>query len=557
VALADEYWDYYRSSAQFWNIDRGDVDQIDRWEDLSPHGVATRVDQLQAFAGRADVLARAGPSDADRALLAAVHFSADSTASTLYYERDLALVAGPFNFATFVQVLVPGYSLVTREHGKGYIAKLRSMPSFIDGWTAGLRDGAASGRVATARGVSSAIDAIDAILSTDPGHDPLASQDPPGEASDAEVARWRTEVSSAIAEATRPALTRLRMVLHDELLPKGRSDDYPGVCHLPGGDEAYPTLLRAATSTDLTPEVVHELGLHQLALLDDEYRQLGPIALGGQDPAQLREQLRLDPSLRYTTAEGIVAEAMASVARAEAAVPQWFTRLPRSRCNAVATSSGPMAYYTGPSPDRSRGGTYFFNTAEPTSWSRYQLEVTTFHEAVPGHHLQLALAQEADLHPVVGELEVTGYGEGWGLYAERLADEMGLYSSALQRLGMVTLDSLRAARLVVDTGIHAKAWTRDKAIDFMLAHTPMDRRNAQTEIDRYIATPGQASSYMIGRLEIQRLRRQAEQHLGARFSIRDFHDVVLGNGMTPLAQLARNVDAWLQRCSASVSTEDR
>ena len=209
-------------------------------------------------------------------------------------------------------------------------------------------------------------------------------------------------------------------------------------------------------------------------------------------------------------------------------------------------STGPIAFYTGPSPDGNRPGTFFYNTAS-ASWTRFQLEVTTFHESVPGHHLQLALAYEADLHPVVGELEVVSYGEGWGLYAERLADEMGLYSSPLQRIGMLTLDSLRAARLVVDTGIHAMGWTRERAIEFLLAHTASTRDLAESEIDRYIAVPGQATSYMIGRLEIQRIRRQAEERLGNKFSIKAFHDVVLANGMTPLRQLGRNVDAWTHR----------
>ncbi len=225
---------------------------------------------------------------------------------------------------------------------------------------------------------------------------------------------------------------------------------------MPGGEEAYARLLWASTSTDLTPDAVHQLGLQQLAQLDAEYRELGASTLGVNDPVQLREQLRKDPALRYSSADEIISDAMACLARAEAEVPRWFTRLPRSRCSAVAATSGAMAYYTGPSPDGNRGGTYFFNTADPAAWTRYQLEVTTFHEAVPGHHMQLALAQECDLHPVVGELEVLSYSEGWGLYAERLADAMGLYSSPLQRIGMLTLDSLRAARLVADTGIHAR-----------------------------------------------------------------------------------------------------
>jgi uncharacterized protein (DUF885 family) len=206
-----------------------------------------------------------------------------------------------------------------------------------------------------------------------------------------------------------------------------------------------------------------------------------------------------------------------------------------------------MAFYTAPSPDGSRGGTFYCNTSDPTQWTRFQLEVTTFHEAIPGHHLQLALALELDLHPVVGELEVTSYGEGWGLYAERLADEMSLYSSPVQRMGMLTTDSLRAARLVADTGLHAFGWTREEAIEFVWRHTAQDRTGAAVEVDRYISDPGQATSYMIGRLKLEELRRHAAARLGERFSLRQFHDVVLGQGSTPLDVLARTVDTWIER----------
>lgn len=547
VSLADEYWEYYRTTAQLWNIDRGDLDQIEEWEDLSPPGVAARLRQLDAFAQRAEAMSAAECSDRERTMLAALSFNARATATELPFLRDLLLVASPFNFATFLTVLVPGYELTTRRHGEGYVAKLRSLPSFVDGWIAGLRDGMASGRVATARGIADTVAALDALLETDVADDPLASQSPPTEASDAERDAWLADVLEVIGDAVRPAIVRLRTVLRDELLPAARSDEQAGICHFPGGVEGYRDLLWASTSTDLSPEAVHEVGLEQLALLDDEYRAIGPTVLGIADPAEIRERLRSDASLRYATADDIIADAMATLARAEAEAPQWFTRLPSAGCEAVAVDVGPLAYYTGPSPDGGRGGTFFFRTADPSAWTHFQLEVTTFHEAIPGHHLQLALAQELDLHPVVGQLEVTSYGEGWGLYAERLADEMSLYSSPLQRLGMLTLDSLRAARLVVDTGLHALGWTRDDAITFFVDHTAQDRANAESEIDRYIATPGQATSYMIGRLEIQRFRRQAEARLGDRFSVREFHDVVLGNGMTPLGELGRSVDAWIDR----------
>ncbi|MEO7370203.1 MAG: DUF885 domain-containing protein [Ilumatobacteraceae bacterium] len=545
LALADEYWDYYRATAQLWNIDRGDVDQIEHWEDLSPAGVARRLERLASFAARSRELATSAElNDLDRGLLGAVEFSADSTSVLLPFERDLGLVAGPFDFATFVTILVPGYSLTTRAHGQGYVAKLSAIPAFVDGWIAGLRDGAASGRSATARGIAGSVAALDGILSLEPADHPLAAQDPPSQLSESEIATWRSQIDDTIRTTTQPALAQLRAFLHDELLPIGRPDDRCGVCHMPGGDEGYAGVLWASTSTELTAREVHEVGLRQLGLLDQEYRELGAEATGTSDPVSLRERLRTDMSLRYTAPEEIAAAAMAALARAEDASGDWFVRLPRGRCNAVAVASGPMAFYTGPSPDGNRGGTFFYNTANTSAWTRFQLEVTTFHEAVPGHHLQVALAGEYDLHPVVGELEVTSYGEGWGLYAERLADEMGLYSSPLQRIGMLTLDSLRAARLVVDTGVHALGWTRDEAIEFIIGNTTMDRGMAATEVDRYVAQPGQATSYMIGRLEIDRLRRRAADALGPRFSIKEFHDVVLGNGMTPLGQLAHNVDAW-------------
>ena len=318
------------------------------------------------------------------------------------------------------------------------------------------------------------------------------------------------------------------------------------MCHLPDGDSAYVDLLRAATSTSHDPDDVHELGRAQLARLDAEYREIGAPVLGVDDPALMRARLRTDPSLTYATTDEIVHDVHLLLDRAWSAAPQWFSRLPRSECDTVAVSAGGMAYYTAPSPDGRRNGTFYFNATEPRRWTRFALAPTTFHEAIPGHHLQLALAQELDLHPVLGELEVTAYGEGWGLYAERLADEMGLYTTPLQRVGMLTLDSLRASRLVVDTGIHAKGWTRQQAIDFLYDHTALVRGIVEDEVDRYIADPGQAASYMIGRLEIDRLRADAEARLGSRFSVRSFHDTILHGGMTPLDELANRVDAWIE-----------
>jgi uncharacterized protein (DUF885 family) len=341
-------------------------------------------------------------------------------------------------------------------------------------------------------------------------------------------------------------LVRLRAALDEEIAPVAAGDDRPGIGHRPGGLGDYAALLRASTSTQLTAGAIHELGRQQLSRLDDEYATLGAEHFGEADPAAVRARLRDDPTLRYGSAEQIVADAASVVDRATEAASRWFTTMPAAPCRVTPVHGGGMAYYTASSPDGGRPGTCSVNIADPSMWTRFSLEATTFHESVPGHHLQLATAQERDLHPVLGELEVDSFGEGWGLYAERLADEMGLSSGPLERLGMLTLDSLRAARLVVDTGLHAMGWTRDKAIEFLVDSTALVRRNAEGEIGRYIANPGQATSYMVGRLEIERIRRTAEARLGDAFDLRDFHDVILGSGMCPLPALARIVTAWTE-----------
>jgi len=216
----------------------------------------------------------------------------------------------------------------------------------------------------------------------------------------------------------------------------------------------------------------------------------------------------------------------------------WFGRLPQSDCDVEPTTSGAIAYYFAPPKDGSRGGVFFMNVSDPEGWGLFEIENTSYHEGIPGHHLQLAIAGELeDLPEFRKRLFIAAYGEGWGLYSERLADEMGLYSSPLHRMGMLSADSMRACRLVVDTGMHALGWSRQQAVDYMVANSPMRTSHIQSEIDRYAVTPGQALSYMIGRLEIQRIRQATEERLGDGFDIKAFHDAVLDSGPMPLGLL--------------------
>ena len=256
--------------------------------------------------------------------------------------------------------------------------------------------------------------------------------------------------------------------------------------------------------------------------------------------------LRDDPALHHTKGEEIVADSKAAMAKARGAMGDWFGRLPQSDCDVEPTTSGAIAYYFAPPKDGSRGGVFFMNVSDPEGWGRYEIENTSYHEGIPGHHLQLAIAAELDDIPEFRKRAfIAAYGEGWGLYTERLADEMGLYSSPLDRMGMLSADSMRACRLVVDTGMHALGWSRQRALDYLTANSPMRQSHAAAEIDRYAVTPGQALSYMVGRLEIQRIRREAEARLGSAFDIKAFHDAVLDSGPMPLRLLDQVVASRL------------
>ena len=292
-------------------------------------------------------------------------------------------------------------------------------------------------------------------------------------------------------------------------------------------------------------EVTGGLSRSAVAALAEEYSALGPEVVGSSDPDEIFRLMREDPALHYTDAADMVRDSEEAMVRAWAAMPEWFETLPQAPCGVSGVTTGPKAYYYPPATDGSRGGTFFVNVSTPSSWGTFELESMAFHEGIPGHHLQLTVASELgdDVPEIRKHLPPDAYAEGWGLYTERLADEMGLYSSPLARIGMLSADSIRACRLVVDTGIHAFGWSRERAVHFMLDNSPLTEGVVRPEIDRYIQIPGQATSYMVGRVEIQRIRREAMARLGSGFDIKAFHTAVLAQGGLPLDVLEREVVA--------------
>src|SRR5437764_1062226 len=334
-----------------------------------------------------------------------------------------------------------------------------------------------------ARLVEDAIAHLDRFLA-EPDADPLRRQPAP----DDDFAAKREEL---LADVVRPAFAEYREVLAAEIAPHGRPADRCGVSWLPGGADIYARLARVHTSVERTPLELHETGLAIIDELAGEYRELGAKVFGTDDLAEIFRRLRTDPALRWSSGEELLDSARAAIARAAAEAPKWFGRIPDEPCQVEpvpeeSAPSAPGAYYLPPAADGSRSGIYFANTYEATERLRHAAEATAFHEAIPGHHFQLSLAQGLTELPLLRRIgDFNAYIEGWGLYSERLAEEMGLYSDDAARLGMLTLHSLRAGRLVVDTGLHALGWSRQQAVDYLIENTPMPPLEIESEIDRY------------------------------------------------------------------------
>ncbi|SDI60134.1 DUF885 domain-containing protein [Nonomuraea jiangxiensis] len=450
---------------------------------------------------------------------------------------------------------VPAASVTDAAAAEQYLRRLGGLPAFLDAVLDRYRTAKDEGRIPTRVGVGQAIDQLTGHLALSLADDTLLSPRLPDDVDRDQV---RARAAEIVEGSVRPAMRRLLAGLRDELLPVARPDDQVGIRFVPGGEEGYRDAVRRHTTTDLSPEEIHRIGLDCLAELQAEWSELGGRVLGTTDVAEIHARLRDDRSLRFTDGAQIVDTVTEALRRAEEARGEWFPAYDIADCvieeiNPIEAGNAALAHYRPPAGDGSRPGAHCVLTTDPQERFVYEYEALAFHESTPGHHLQIASAQTLTDLPEYRrflDAEVCGYVEGWGLYSERLADEMGLYTSDLSRLGMLSFDALRACRLVVDTGMHHLGWSREQAMRFMWDNTATTRANVRNEIDRYISWPGQALAYMIGRREIRRLRDLARRRLGARFDIRAFHGTVLGNGAVPLGVLDQIVSGWIDRQAA-------
>lgn len=542
-SLIDEAHELYVEFNDLLPLWSADLDQIERWFSTSSEHTADRRARGGAMIDRAVSAAAGDCTVGDRAALLTVAAALRELVATADIGAERTIPSASMGIVPMLPSFVPTFALATAEHGDRYQEKLRRFPSAVDELRSRLGTAVAAGRVQTRRNAAATIALLDRFLAADPQDDPLAGQAPPSELSGTAAAAFRDAIVDLVTSHTRPALARLRDTLRDVSLPAGADDDHPGLVHLPGGEETYGDILAAYTQPGTTPDHVHATGLAQLERLEDEWAAVGQEALGISDPAEVRRRVAELPGRQ--TAEEVRADAAVVLELATERAPDWFKRTPTATCEIKLVESGALAFYRPPSKDGSTPGYCHLNVVDPSTWGA-ELAAVVAHEATPGHHYQIALAREDDdLHPVHRDVVMFAFPEGWALYSERIADRMGLYRDAIDRLGMLTTDAWRAARMVVDTGLHAFGWTRERGVTALQRQAGLKRADAEAEVDRFVSFPGQAAAYMNGRLAIEAARDRAWRQLGDDFDLPSFHDAVLSRGTVSLDALDTIVNDWV------------
>jgi uncharacterized protein (DUF885 family) len=495
------------------------------------------------FLREADAIAPPTPADAvtlDCTRAAATHeldtidmAKADHTVTAMQY-------AGPPAFLAVAARTV----LIDPAAAEAYLTRLQRSGRWLDQLGERLLAGAGKGRLPVAPLAGRAIGWAEEILAA-PGIGPVLAPRPPQGWHRA--AAWETERRAAAEEVVRPALARWVATVR-ELLPRARPSQRAGLAALPGGGEDYARAVRIYTTLPRSSEELHQTGLEHVAALEARAVELGgKLGLSGLDQvfAALRD------SAGQISPQEAIRRATAAVRRAEARAAEVFPQPLPPPCDVtpmpeVVAVSGAAPHYTPPRLDGGRPGTFWFNTERPTAGTGWDLEVVAFHEAVPGHHLQLSRLQLLTGLPALQrQRSLSVFSEGWGLYAEQLAEETGLFADERGLLGAVSTSLMRAARLVVDTGLHAFGWSRERALEYLAGHVPMPREFLAAEVDRYVVMPGQALAYLTGQLEILRIREEARARLGPAFSLPAFHAAVLDHGSLPMPVLARSIADWL------------
>ena len=543
--LADQFWESLLELNPTTATVYGDERYDDRLEDPGPAGRAAARRLVERTKAAAEAISPDGLPVEDRITRDMLIVIADGV-----IEKDdqavhrlgvVDQIAGP---QTILPQVCQFQRADTPERLEKFLSRLEGYRDFMAANIEILREGLDTGLTAPRIVAERSIAQLERLTAV-----PLAQAIVPALAQVASEAD-REKVRKVTADVSYPADQAFLDVLKGEYLAATR--DEPGLWSAPNGEALYRTQILSWTTLELDPREVHEIGLEELRIVDVGRRAIASAA-GAASPAEYRRRLADDPANQPRTKEELLERAREDIDRAMAVAPRFFGTLPRAGCEVMAVEEfkerdAPFAYYFPPATDGSRDGIYYANGYDLPSRKFTKLATTTYHEAVPGHHFQIALEQEnpnlSTFRRLGARIVGGAYVEGWGLYSEKLADEMGLFRNDAERFGMLDAVAWRAARLVVDTGLHALRWTRQQSIDFLL-ETGLSETDATIETDRYIVWPGQALTYMIGCREIEKLRRELEGRDGAAFDLRGFHDQVLAHGSLPLATLSRELPNWV------------
>ena len=548
--LFSEYWDAYLAHSPEFASAIGDKRFNDKLSDYSVQAVNDWLATEQNYLMRLAAIDPTGFTDQEKTSreLLLRRFADDEEASDFKpWEMPVNQMGGIY--ADYPE-LASTLSFNTLKDYDDWIARLHALPHAFDQVTTNMSIGMEDHRVPPRYLLEKTLDQVNQLANQKPEDSPLALplKKFPASISADDQARIRQQMLDTIAKQVLPAYQRFARFLQVSYIPAGRTD--PGLWALPDGAKYYQFLTRRTTTTDLTADQIHQIGLDEVK--KDETAMLAIAQrLGFKDLKSFQASLKTNPRLRPASAQALLAAYRGYLTPMQAKLPELFGRLPKAPFEVVAVpaylekTSAP-AYYQPGTADGSRPGRLFIDTYNATSRNLYGVESIAYHEGLPGHHLQISIAQEQTGVPQFRKYEhFTAYTEGWGLYAERLGKDVGFYQDPYSDYGRLEADIWRAIRLVVDTGVHSQHWTRQQMVDYFHDHSAIDETSVQSEVDRYIAWPSQALAYKIGQLKILELRARAQKELGPKFDIRAFHDQVLDSGALPLDLLSTRIDAWI------------
>ena len=548
--LYEDYWEFILHESPTYATYLGDHRYDDRLDDVSAEAYHQRVDRLREYLKQLKSIRRP-VGQADRLNYDLFQRELALQIEGAKYEPYLTPISQQTGPHIDLPQLITYHPYKTRQDYDNYTSRLRQFPRVFDQTIANLKTGIEKKIVQPRVVVEKIIPQLETQVVAAPDkselHKPI--DEIPSSIGADDAHRVAKELDEEITSSVVPAYTKLLKFVKEEYLPKSRTN--PGIWSLPKGKAMYDYAIRYHTTTNLTPARIHRIGKRELVRINREIRAILRKARFKGTLQRYNETLRNDKSNFYTTGQDLLDGFKRILQRMDGKLSLLFGRLPESEygfreIEEFRADAAPAAYYYLPPEDRSRPGYFYVNTYKPETRPKYTMEALAYHEAVPGHHLQLALQQELrDLPKFRRNGGYTAFIEGWALYAERLGKEIGFYKDMLSDFGRLTQEAWRAARLVVDTGIHSMKWTRDQAIRFLKENTATTEQDIVSEVDRYIAWPGQALAYKIGEMKIRELRAKAEKKQKRKFEIRKFHDELLNDGALPLDLLAKKMTSWL------------